>query len=217
MPRKKAAKKTKKKLTEKDIKGQEEIKEIQKQKSEILTTSSEARQSVVGLKHDQSKEGLEEQLEDLNEGINNEQFTEFLRSSTQSTTPVLERVAGSQEEDLEQAIANIQPGQIQNREEEKQISYTNTTSDYLTLGGTAEGRESAGVQYNESSLNYATMVQQTKETRETRRSLGQGDMGGNRTGNRWEREKMMEVEEIEKEKEMETKRYIAGGDHRDYK
>ncbi len=137
--------------------------------------------------------------------IVDEKFVEFLQPSTK--IPVLEKIARNEDTNLEEQLGSVvfKPREAENR---GTINYTETKSNYLA---TANPNGDNDVKYVQSS-DYVTMLQENKESRETRnimRNTGERIVGEKRQ-NRWEN--------IEKETFVEgnnnTKKYLARGDYR---
>jgi len=136
-----------------------------------------------------------------------ERTTEFLQNLPNIKAPVLERVAFREENNLRNLVsdANIQ---TREREEDKDINYNNTRTDYLTIGedrGRNGGINNVGTDYN------GPIFQETKESRETRRMTTIGEFNPRnmqRDIKDFEKPMDLESEDIE-----ETKKYLNKRDY----
>jgi len=137
--------------------------------------------------------------------IVDERFVEFLQPS--SKVPVLEKITRNDDINLEEQLGNVvfKPQEKENR---GNINYAETKSNYLSA---TNPNGDSDVKYVQSS-DYVTMLQDSKESRETRnimRNTGEKIVGEKR-GNRWENiERETFVDENNN-----TKKYLARGDYR---
>lgn len=187
--RKEVAKKIKEKSLKKKIKA---IKSLDK---------------VEELKKDKS--GLEESMEELEEDFDENKFVEFLQPSTESTSPVLEKVASADDlANLEQGLAVVQSSGSGEKEQEN-INYSTTEQSYDSIGKADEGEQRNNIPtYAGPSVDYS--FEQDEKIEETRRFVGKGDMPqGRERRDRFEIEKQAFIKA-----DRNTKKYISKGDYK---
>ena len=148
---------------------------------------------------------LEREVETGEEETGKSEFREFLKPIGK-TAPVLEKVATARGVELEEQLANIRINPRE-KEEEKAIKYNDMKSDYAGIANTE--RRGERVNYVESSGTYATMLQETKESKETRKRLGLGDSRTDQRTERWDVERQPFAEPDDS-----TKKYLSKGDYK---
>jgi len=169
------------------------------------------------LKTDSNKPELVEEIKEIKEDskpiktIDENEFTEILQQQIVSSVPVLERVADADDQrNLEQELAAIQlPSREE--EEEKEINYSTTSSDYISTNTIGRGSENRS-QYESTSTGYSPMFQDNEEQEETKRAMGQGDFTQRNENNRTEIERPGSIKEDEKSRE--TRKYMSKGDYK---
>jgi len=103
------------------------------------------------------------------------------------------------------ANANFQPNE---NEEEKDVSYTDTGSDYTSIGGNTGERRETG--YNAETASYISMFNETKEDKVTKRMIQRGDLNArNQERGTENKERMMEIED-----EKDSWKYLSKGDYK---
>lgn len=185
----------------------------EKKQTKVKKISKEKKVKEIGLKKKEIKKAVEksdlvDEIEQEEKNIDNEEFVEFLQQPIRSS-PVLERVAVAGEQtDLEDQLALVQRQQTPEREENT-IRYNETQSEYFSVGGNT--RERRDVEYV-STGDYGTMLQQNKESEETRRLTGMADQRSewaDRGNDRFSMERQAFVEE-----DKETRKYMSKGDYK---
>jgi len=147
---------------------------------------------------------LEEQVEKTQE-----ESIGFLQPSLDVKAPVLEKVAIREENDLSKMLSDMASAQSQRTEENREIDYTSTRSDYVATSGDATRNSKT----NNIETNYNNPIfQETKESRETKRMLTGGEFN--------QRNQQRDIQDIERPMDIkseeieETKKYLSRGDYK---
>ena len=107
-----------------------------------------SKKKILEVKHDESR--LEESMEEVEEGLDEDKFVEFLQSSTRSTAPVLEKVADAPQQviRLEQDVSGVSSSEDV---EEKKLDYSiNSSKSNYDLRN--EETENQGTNYQLSEI-----------------------------------------------------------------
>ncbi|MFH1325287.1 MAG: hypothetical protein ABIH49_00760 [archaeon] len=138
-----------------------------------------------------------------------EAFVETFKQGKISA-PVLEQIA------REGTPGFISRGRTEDEEEKGKIDYkTVGKSDYATLTPANTGGTQNKFQYTETSVNYKEMIHQTPEMKETRRTVGMGDIETNPNNSSRVMMEGKNMIETEREKAEENReKYLT---HTDYK
>ena len=111
------------------------------------------------------KAGLEESMEELEDDLDENKFAGFLKPLTESTSPVLEKVASAEDLNMGRFFSNTKQPQTDDKNEESS-NYASFSSEYATASQNQETEH--GSQYIETADAFGRL-QNDKEHKETRR------------------------------------------------